>query len=89
MLLPAVTDDPQRWRLDAACREADVRLFFDDGQRYRGDAGYREARAYCERCTVIADCTEFIMDAERGAYRIGYVAGMTPAERRAHAKETA
>lgn len=82
MQMPVLNDDdPEAWRLSAACRGADVLLFFDDRPKKHPGAAYRDARVHCARCDVIADCTEFIMTTERGAYRVGYVAGMTPGER--------
>lgn len=56
----------ETWRRDAACRDADPKLFDAAGPREYGgqhSLGYpvraREAAAYCRRCPVIAPCGVF------------------------------
>lgn len=42
------------WRL-AACKGADVNLFFPDGS---GNSKYDIAKEYCDQCPVTAECLE-------------------------------
>lgn len=72
----------KEWRLEAACRGADTSIFFQ-GRGY-GPKLYAEARSYCDRCPVLADCFEFIMEVESDPAnkpRCGIFGGMTPRER--------
>jgi len=69
------------WRDKAACKGAETKLFY--GERGKGKTIYKEAKKYCEECPVLADCFQFVMEAEihSGHYRHGYFAGMTPLQR--------
>lgn len=71
----------QNWREQAACKGVDTKLFY--GERGHGKTIYREAKKYCEECSVLADCFQFVMEVEvcSGHYRHGYFAGMTPLQR--------
>lgn len=66
---------PEGWQERAACRGADVDLFFS-----HDEADQRQALAYCERCPVRQECLEYAI-AHREVY--GIWGGTTEAERRA------
>lgn len=57
--LPLPSDEgAPTWRDDAACREADVELFFAHGEESQ-----REALAMCEACPVRDACLEHALTA--------------------------
>jgi WhiB family redox-sensing transcriptional regulator len=68
-----------QWRINAACKGADIDVFYN----IRG-AGYREARQMCHSCPVRNECLTDVMEWERtsGLGRFGFVAGMSPDQRR-------
>lgn len=63
------------WRHSAACRGADIALFYNEGP-------CTEAKAYCARCPVTAECLDDALTIRpRDDY--GIRAGMGSNERRA------
>jgi len=48
---------PPHWMIEAACRDADVNLFFPSP----GNQSNREAVAYCQRCPVKAECLDYAL----------------------------
>jgi hypothetical protein len=69
------------WRKEAACRNAEIHVFYQG--RGNKPKAYDVARSYCDRCPVLADCFEFIMEVESNPEngRHGMFAGMTPMQR--------
>lgn len=61
-----------RWRLEAACKGADVQLFFPD----KGTMSQvREALEYCNRCPVTTQClADALTEAEQHGIRGGHTA---------------
>ena len=66
------------WRDAAACVGKEELFIIDVGGDWRGM--YDEARAICGACPVLAACREEVLI---GRPIYGFVAGMTPSERRA------
>ncbi len=60
------------WRADAACRDADLDLFFPE----KGEHGLA-AKRICARCPVLTDCLEFALTTRA----TGIWGGMTDNER--------
>ncbi|MFD9669035.1 WhiB family transcriptional regulator [Rhodococcus sp. NPDC059968] len=79
----AVTVDSGEWRVRAACRGADLSVFFSpDGER-RSARDRREVRArrICQVCPVLVRCRDHALTV--GA-SYGVWGGMTEADRRKH-----
>lgn len=69
------------WRLQAACRGMDIKIFFSDMPKLR-----REARETCESCPVLQACLAEVLHAEEGLganLREGFYAGLTGRQRHA------
>ena len=70
----------ETWREHAACKKADVNLFFLD----RGDNGsgerMRKVMAYCDACPVKIDCLHYAVD---NHITVGIYGGMGAHARRA------
>jgi len=81
-MLPPV----EPWKMKAACRGADVNLFFVlKGKHQRVDKRQAEqAKAFCRNCPVMGECFEEAMSTQDfQAVR----AGLTPVElRKAHSR---
>jgi WhiB family transcriptional regulator, redox-sensing transcriptional regulator len=75
------------WRTDdAACRGADIGLFYPEGPRAANLA--KKAVAICSGCPVKAECLEVHMDEEQnGGGRYGIKGALTAEERRALQKK--
>lgn len=84
------TDDlaKQGWREDAACRRkgVDVKVFFPpDGLRGLPLLAYYDrAKRVCDGCPVIVACLDWALTRPE---KHGVFGGMTPAERKALARE--
>lgn len=63
------------WRDQAACKGADINLFFDDDKRL-----WKQARAMCASCDVKPQCREWALSYP-GKDLFGFWAGMTQRER--------
>ena len=78
----ALTDIPfdtardvrEAWRAQAACRDADVNIFFPTT-----DEGAEPARAICATCPVRMECLEFALATRQ---EDGVWGGLTETERR-------
>lgn len=72
------------WVNNAACRGADIDMFFQE--KGGGPHAYKEARQICGQCTVMQQCFEYIMGIEidPAVPRFGFFAGMTPSQRGAY-----
>src|SRR6516225_7863628 len=68
------------WRVHAACRRADPRLFFAAGPSEAAFAQAAQAKRICAGCPVRAVCLEWALTTER---EIGVWGGTVPEERRA------
>lgn len=72
----------QGWRSEAACRGVDPNIFFPD----KGDkVGGAAAKAFCDRCSVVADCLDWALDEWRDDG--GILGGKTGHERRSLRRE--
>lgn len=81
--LVAVTVDSGEWRVRAACRGADLSVFFSpDGER-RGARDRRGARArqICQVCPVLVRCRDHALTVGES---YGVWGGMTESDRRKH-----
>lgn len=67
------------WRDDAACRDADVELFFA-----HDDASIEAALSFCRTCPVRQECLEYALQAGE---RYGVWGGTTELERRQLARQ--
>ena len=71
------------WQLDAACREADTRIFFhptgERGERHH--ARELAAKQVCARCPVLAACRDYAIAAGES---YGVWGGLTEEERGSH-----
>ncbi|RYE39244.1 MAG: WhiB family transcriptional regulator [Hyphomicrobiales bacterium] len=79
----AGTADSGEWRVRAACRGAELSVFFSpDGER-RGARDRREARArqICQACPVLVRCRDHALTAGES---YGVWGGMTESDRRKH-----
>ena len=79
----AGTVDSGEWRVRAACRGAELSVFFSlDGER-RGARDRREARArqICQACPVLVRCRDHALTAGES---YGVWGGMTESDRRKH-----
>lgn len=63
------------WMYDAACRGADIDVFFGDSAR-----AAQNARGYCRRCPVTADCLALALEYDN-ARAYGVYAGLTGKQR--------
>jgi WhiB family redox-sensing transcriptional regulator len=68
------------WSDRAECRDMETGLFFEADL-------YRQTRLICWRCSVRADCLDDALHYERDGTREGMRGGLTPAERRLHARK--
>ncbi len=70
------------WRERAECRDADPEIFFNgtQGRGYTSKATTRRALAYCDRCTVWAQCLDFAISTSRNDDH-GIWGGMTSTQR--------
>lgn len=59
LYLPSPPAQPEEWKAEAACREADTAVFFQDDRR--GSAYYRHARALCRSCPVFEECLAYAL----------------------------
>lgn len=80
--MPTTMPIPERpeWQAQAACRGANIRLFYPD---IPGGPGYRHAKAICRECPVSGPCLAAALD-EEADYRLGIFGmrgGLTPTER--------
>jgi WhiB family redox-sensing transcriptional regulator len=64
----------EQWRDDAACRGADLELFFPISDEAAGPA-----KSICASCPVRDDCLEWALSSRQ---EDGVFGGMTPSERR-------
>ena len=71
------------WRHDAVCAGMDPDLFFPPGPGVISQADLQAARRVCASCTVAAEC---LGDALTRWERYGIRGGLTPHERRSHAR---
>ncbi len=79
------------WQERAACRDADLEVFFPNLEPGRkvGDrlsAQVEQAKAFCRACPVHRQCLELALSAEGGraeSLRFGVFGGLTPNERAA------
>ncbi|MGH8966836.1 MAG: WhiB family transcriptional regulator [Actinomycetes bacterium] len=81
--LVAVTVDSGEWRVRAACRGADLSVFYSpDGER-RGARDRREAQArqICQVCPVLVRCRDHALTVGES---YGVWGGMTESDRRKH-----
>lgn len=71
------------WTLKAACRGADVDLFFSpDGEKGKARrARETAAKAVCRPCPARAQCLAYSLATETSSTRHGVWAAMTPDER--------
>lgn len=67
------------WRDDAACRGADIDLFFP---KQTIPSGYAEAKSLCAQCSVIGKCREEWERMPSAMQRHGVWFGTTDKERR-------
>ena len=73
---------PDGWEADAACRGADVNLFFAPHyfeRKAEKDAREGQAKAFCRACPVRALCLEYALQTEE---RHGVWGGRNELERR-------
>ena len=75
------------WMTEAACKGMTEVFFRTPTNREKQFPElhrqvYAEAARTCEGCPVIEDCTEWIFRAEASTERNGFVAGLTPENRR-------
>lgn len=80
------------WMNDAACKGADPKLFFPNHKLDQGDPegtnSYKLARAYCDDCSVIANCLRYAMKVFPDCNDdYGMWGGMSPRQRRKYKKE--
>ena len=68
------------WQARAACRDADVRLFFGPDREQRPEREIREARAkaVCMACPVRAQCLDYAL---RNSVKHGLWGGLNEEER--------
>jgi WhiB family transcriptional regulator, redox-sensing transcriptional regulator len=67
------------WRHDAACRDADPKLFFPDGEATLARVDVKAAKLICRRCPVSATCLDWALTRDQEA---GIWGGLTEVERR-------
>ena len=83
-LLPATerhrVPDHMKWFEQAACKNAEVTVFFPADAR-EPDAWHR-ARAVCSLCPVRKPCLAMVIDLENTDDKWGMFGGLTPYERR-------
>lgn len=76
---------PPEWTQDALRAQVDPEVFFPD--KGQGDHA-RQAKTICSRCTVSAECLDYALAYEYGAYGVatsypaGIYGGLTERERR-------
>lgn len=66
-----------KWRMQAACRDYDLDLFFPD--TYHNGSEVRRAKAICASCPVREECLAYAI--ENGDDEYGIFGGTTPRER--------
>ncbi|MDV6247046.1 WhiB family transcriptional regulator [Rhodococcus opacus] len=69
-----------RWQMLAACREADMNLFFESNH---GDEE-REAKRICDTCPVMELCRSHAVDVDEP---YGIWGGLSPQERRIYRRQ--
>jgi WhiB family redox-sensing transcriptional regulator len=74
---------------DAACKDADLALFFPESKKRGGASDYRAARVICAACPVREACLEAAMleESKHQGWRAGMRGGMSPAQRDQHARK--
>lgn len=72
--------DAWNWRDWAACRGADLEIFFPVGSTGPALQEIEQAKVICARCPVVDDCLDF---ATRTGQDFGVWGGLTADERRA------
>ncbi len=73
------TWDAEDWRIDAACRTADPRIFFPVGASGPAVETANEAKAVCETCPVAQECLIFAVTTNQ---EYGVWGGLDEEERR-------
>lgn len=78
-----------RWTEGAACKPADLPLFFPKGQSGRNGDPTRDqpAKDICNRCPIRERCLTEALEEEAGQQRWGIRGGLTAAERYALVRE--
>ena len=79
-LLEAVAQTSERWTDRAACKGQNPDLFFADQGRFDVAAN---AKRVCATCTTVRECLDYAIRTETWH---GVWGGMTPDERRRHAR---
>lgn len=80
------------WHARAACRDAELELFFEPARREppcTTRKRHAAALAYCADCQVARECLETTVAAERGRRPYGIAGGTTAEQRRARRRERA
>ncbi|MFE3326841.1 WhiB family transcriptional regulator [Streptomyces sp. NPDC059176] len=81
---PDTLEPADTWRKQAACLDADTRLFHPRGYDGRYMPIVSAAQAICDRCPVAAQCLDFALRSEgkaHGALRHGIYGDTTPNDR--------
>lgn len=61
------------WMSEAACKDSDPELFFPE--RNRSLAAINMALAVCRECPVTAECLQYSMELENGAWTVSGIWG--------------
>jgi WhiB family redox-sensing transcriptional regulator len=66
----AYAPEGEAWRIQAACRDVDPRIFFPSSSDEAADLSIRAAKAVCALCTVRMECLEYAyrMNIEHGIW---------------------
>jgi WhiB family redox-sensing transcriptional regulator len=82
-LLPPRAELAADWRTGASCPGVDPDLFFPPGTAGARWAALEDVRRICNNCPVRQDCLDWAITA---GVTDGVWGGLTPLERRAHAR---